>query len=72
MHVEEKMRASKYYLGEFSNIAQDRYILGKAFSDEALQRGLPYMLGHLNTWARRAVARETHDHRDPMLIYARQ
>ena len=56
---------------KFSNIAQDRYIHGKAFSDEALQRGSPHMQGHLNTWARRAVVRETHDHRDPMLIYAR-
>ena len=56
MHVEEKMRASKYYFDKFSNIAQDMYIHGKAFSDEALQRGLPHMLGHLNTWARRAFA----------------
>ena len=44
---QEKMRASKYYFDEFSNIAQDRYIHGKAFSNEALQRGLPHMLGHL-------------------------
>ena len=50
--------------------AQDRYIHGKAFSDEALQIGSPHMLGHLNTWARRAVARESHDRRDSMLIYA--
>ena len=26
---------SKYYFDKFSNIAQDRYIHGKAFSDEA-------------------------------------
>ena len=65
---------SKYYFDKFSNIAQDSCIYGKAFLDEALQRGLPHsrailMHGHAGQFSLGPMSIEGPNYCSSLMLY---